>query len=238
MGILISFYILLITVTEWKAGQGFLGYYHLPLTCWTHLLHPRIMPSRLCSHGHRQSGGSPLTGWLTRIRENTWISEEHLYQRGMLQGRLLYTTLFLSTKKCTCNLISRVHGALSFIIVLQESIQCNQIGVNRLDSLFVIIETFHFFIEKVLVYIMTFDFWHKSFHRNWFFKCIFDSLTASLLKNLSQDCKASWRWVIWKGIRETEDNILSIQIYVCQKPEEQMEQPVIKSGQIHFDLHF
>lgn len=59
--------------------------------------------------------GSPLTAWLTPIQENIWISEGQLISvRDVRQ--LLWTTLFLSLhKKGTCNLISRIRGALSLL---------------------------------------------------------------------------------------------------------------------------
>lgn len=42
-------------------------------------------------------------------------------------------------------------STLFFNIFIEINTNSNQIGVNRLDSLFVIIENFHFFIEKLLV---------------------------------------------------------------------------------------
>lgn len=79
-----------------KQNRFFSGYYHLPLTCWTHLLHLWVTPSQLCTLSHRQSVGSPLTACLTPIQENTWIREGQLISVRDAVRQLLCATLFLS----------------------------------------------------------------------------------------------------------------------------------------------
>lgn len=59
------------------------------------------------------------------------------------------------------------------------------------------------------------------------------------MESLSQIRIADWIWLRWESKRVTRTTILSTHICVYQqKPEGQMEQPVIKNGQAHFDLYF